>query len=257
MPDQRPAELAAQLRALADQVAALDTSAGGDTPAPGGARYPADVANLRPWKLTLPISSGGKVVEIRQPQLATYTDKYFGLTDAGDGIRFRCWHGGATTSGSSNPRSELREMNADGSDERQWSWKSGKHTIELAGQVNRLTKVKPHVVVLQIHGKDDDVTVARVEGNKLYLTKGDDTHAYVVDDNFQLGKRYTIKFEVATGKCSFWYNGVKLPYTVSSSDAASYFKAGCYAQTNPKSAPSESPDEWAEVVLYSVAVTHS
>jgi hypothetical protein len=249
-----PADLAAQLRVLADQVAQLG---GGDQPG-RPVLYPADVLNLRPWKLTLPVAKGGKVVEVRQPELAAYiNDRYFGLTDDKTGVRFCVWHGGATTSGSANPRSELREMTADGSDERAWSWKSGHHTMEIVGQVNRLTKVKPHTVIGQIHGKSDDLTVWRVEGSKLYATKGNDPHAHLVDGNFQLGQPYTIKFDVTGGKCSYYYNGTKLPFTLSSSDTASYFKAGAYLNSNPTTAPTESPDEYTEVVINRVTVTHS
>jgi len=199
----------------------------------------------------------GKVVEIRQPQLASYSDLFFGLTDDKTGVRFRAWHGGDTTQNSRNPRSELREMNADGSDEYNWSFKSGRHSMEVVGQVNRLTRVKPHVVIAQIHGADDDLTVFRVEGAKLYLTKGDDTHAYLLDPNFQLGKRYTLRFDVVDGKCSYTYNGVKPSFTVSSSDTSAYFKTGNYLQSNPTTAPSESTSEYSEVVVYSVTVTHS
>jgi hypothetical protein len=73
--------------------------------------------------------------------------------------------------------------------------------MEVRGKVNRLTKFKPHVVIGQIHGGSDDVTVWRVEGKKLFITKGDDSHARKVTDDFELGAEYTIKFEVADGRC--------------------------------------------------------
>lgn len=253
MPD-AAADLAAQLRVLADQVAQLG---GGDQPGPP-VLYPADVLNLRPWKLTLPVAKDGQVVEVRQPELAAYiNDRYFGLTDDKTGVRFCVWHGGATTSGSANPRSELREMTADGSDEASWSFKSGHHTMEIVGQVNRLTKVRPYVVLGQIHTASDDLTVLRLEASKLYITKGDDPHAYLVDDHFQLGTPYKFKFDVSGGKCSYWYNGDKLPYTLSSSSSKNYWKAGAYLQSNPTSAPTESTDEYTEVVITRLTVTHS
>jgi hypothetical protein len=71
--------------------------------------------------------------------------------------------------------------------------------MTVEGQVNRLTKVRPHVVIGQIHGASDDVTVFRVEGDKLWITDGDNAHGYLLDSAFALGKRYSIGFDVDGG----------------------------------------------------------
>ena len=121
-----------------------------------GARFPADVIDLRSWKVTLPVRDGGKLLEVAQPELATYAhDSFFTVNAGKDGVRFRVFHGGATTGNSKNPRTELREMRADGS-RAEWSMATGSHRMEIRGRVNRLTEVKPHVVIGQIHGGSDD-----------------------------------------------------------------------------------------------------
>jgi hypothetical protein len=196
-------------------------------------------------------------MEIEQPTLATYDSKYFLLTDDHTGAVFRVWHGGATTSGSKNPRSELREQTLDGLAHAAWSCVSGRHRLVVEGQVNRLTKVRPHLVIGQIHSATDDVTVFRVEADKLWITNGDNPHGYLLDPAFATGKRYKIGFDVSGGVVSFLYNDKVVPYTVNSSSTSNYFKCGAYLQSNPTSAPSESTDEFAEVVITSVAVTHS
>jgi hypothetical protein len=226
------------------------------TPNPS-AKYPADVLNLTAWKVTLPKTKDGKVVEIFQPALATYSDEFFSLNAARTGIKFKVFHGGGTTSNSSNPRSELREMLPDGSNEFEWSTKTGTSSMEIRGKVNRLTKVKPHVVIAQIHDGDDDLSVFRVEGDSLYITDGDNTHAYLVSNHFELNTEYTIKFEVSGGKVSYYYNGQKVPFTLSTSDTSVYFKAGNYLQSNPKTAPSESPSEYSEVEILDLKVSHA
>ena len=222
-----------------------------------GARFPADVIDLKSWKVTLPVRAGGKLLEVAQPELATYAhDSFFTVNAGKDGIRFRVFHGGATTGNSKNPRTELREMRADGS-RAEWSIATGSHRMEIRGRVNRLTEVKPHVVIGQIHGGSDDVTVWRVEGKSLYLTKGDDSHAHKVTDNFVLGAEYTIRFEAANGKVRYRYNGDLLPFTLSSSASTCYFKAGNYLQSHPGSAPDESTSEFSEVEILALKVTHS
>ena len=227
------------------------TSAGGD------ARFPADVIDLKSWKVTLPIREGDKVLEIKQPKLATFRhDSFFTVNSGGNGIRFRVFHGGGTTANSKNPRCELREMRSNGG-EAKWSIADGTHSMEVRGRVNRLTKVKPHVVIGQIHGGSDDVTVWRVEGKKLFITKGDDSHAHMVTDDFELGAEYTIKFEASNGKVRYRFNGQIVPFTLSSSASTCYFKAGNYLQSNPESAPSESTSQFSEVEILALEVTHS
>ena len=234
------------------------TPAPGPTPAPApGVRYPADIFGKN-WYLTLPVPrADGLATEIHQPALATYTSKYCELTPDRTGIVFRVWHGGATTKGSKNPRSELREEINDGAGHAAWSSTDGRHRMVVEGQVNRLTKVRPYVVIAQIHDAADDVTVFRVENSQLWITAGNTPHGYLLDPNFALGRRYQIGFDVSGGVISYLYNGKVVPYTLSAATTGAYFKAGNYLQSNPTTAPTESTDEYAEVVIYSVAVTHS
>ncbi len=231
-------------------------SGGAITPPPPstGVHYPADIFGPK-WYLTLPTGTQGSPDTVKMPALATYTSKFCELAPTG-GVAFRVWHGGVTTKGSPNPRSELRECNPDGSLAK-WSAAKGRHSMTIEGQINRLTKVRPHVVVAQIHGAADDVTVARVEGDKLWLTDGDNAHAYLLDAAFMLGKRYSIGIDVTGGVISYRYNGAPVPFTLKSTDAGCYYKTGAYLQSNPKSAPNESPSEYTEVVIFHVDVAHA
>jgi hypothetical protein len=69
---------------------------------------PGQIFNLTSWKLQLPVAdANGKVVEVLQPELATYNSSWF-FTDQNSAVFFAP-ENGAHTSGSSFPRSELRE----------------------------------------------------------------------------------------------------------------------------------------------------
>jgi hypothetical protein len=247
---------------LAARVAVIETKLGiKPPPKPETANFPADIFGKN-WYLTIPVKDPGDgwAQEIEQPTLSQYSSRYCELTPAGTepvGAVLRVWHGGATTSGSKNPRTELREQVKDGLGHASWSSTSGRHRMVVAGRVNRLTKVRPHLVIGQIHSATDDVTVFRVEGNKLWITKGDEPHGYLLDPNFQLGRRYEIGFDVSGGVVSYIYNGQLVPYTLKAATKGNYFKAGAYLQSNPTSAPGESTEEYAEVVIYSAVVTHT
>jgi hypothetical protein len=227
-------------------------------PPPGpGAKYPIDLFGKN-WYLTTPVPrADGLATEIHQPELATYTSKYFELTDDGTAAVFRAWHGGATTKGSKNTRSELREETGDGAGHAAWSSNSGRHRMVVKGRVNRLTKVRPHVVIAQIHDAADDVTVFRVEGSNLWVTAGDNPHGYLLDANFALGRDYEIGFDVSDGVVSYLYSGRVVPWTLTAKTEGNYFKTGNYLQSNPTNAPGESTSEYSEVLIYSAVVTHS
>ena len=106
------------------------------------ANVPGDVLDLGRRKLTLPVKGeGDKVKEISVPAVKTFKDaKFFFLTAEKNGVVFRTFHGGFTTPGSKNPRTELREMAGNGTEKAAWKGGSGTHTMSLTGQVNRLTR---------------------------------------------------------------------------------------------------------------------
>ena len=128
---------------------------------------PAAVLDLTPWKLTLPFNTErkGNPDEVLQPELATFQDPTcFFTSAAGDAIVFRAACGGLGTENSSYPRSELREMQADGKDEISWSTDDSLiHLMEAELAITRIPEVKPHVVCAQIHDDEDDVIMIRLE----------------------------------------------------------------------------------------------
>ncbi|QFU88347.1 polysaccharide lyase family 7 protein [Amycolatopsis sp. YIM 10] len=217
--------------------------------------YPADVLNLENWYIGLPIGQDEKPTNVEQPELATYAiDPWFTTTPDCEAVQFRAAVNGVTTSGSSYPRSELREMK--GSSKASWSSTSGTHTMTIDQAITAQPKEKPDVVAGQIHDADDDVSVFRLEGNKLYVTKGDTSDHKLVDGNYQLGTRFQAKFEVSGGKIKAYYNGV-LQTTISDSFTGGYFKAGAYTQANCEKSSPCSSGNYGEVKIYGLDVTHA
>jgi hypothetical protein len=216
---------------------------------------PAGVLELTNWKLTLPTGSEGKPAEVKQPELADYAkDPYFVVE--GKGVRFRAPVDGVTTSGSSYPRSELREMTDNGQEKADWSSTSGTHTLIVDEAVTRLPAEKPHLVTAQIHDADDDVSVFRLEGTKLYLTDGDTPHHKLITSTYALGTRFQAKFVVGDGKIKAYYNGV-LVSTISKDFSGGYFKAGAYTQANCDNSSPCSATNYGETVIYSLTVQHT
>jgi hypothetical protein len=222
--------------------------------------YPSQTLKLANWKVTLPVDdpdqSGTQPLEITQPKLAGYRlDPWFIGTTTCDGVRFRNAVNGAHTTNSSYSRSELREMTDGGAANASWSSTSGTHTMVIDEAITHLPNTKAHVVAGQIHDADDDVIVFRLEGTKLYLTKGDDTHAKLITDSYTLGTRFQAKFVVGDGRVEAYYNGA-LQTTLFKNFSDAYFKAGVYTQANCDNSTPCDDTNYGEVVIYGLSVSH-
>ncbi len=237
--------------------------------------YPMDLIGSKNWKLTLPIDDGKEIKISSSPSLKTYADEWFYLNEAANGVVFKVRTDGETTSGSNNPRSELREMKNDGKDNASWSSTSGNHSMIIEQSVDILPiGDKPVVVAGQIHDSDDDVTVFRIESNKyggntgdgnlnsIWITDGDTTHGYLVTNSYALGHKFSIGFKVSNGKINYVYNGADLPYVKNKTFSGAYFKAGAYNQSGDNCTKlTDGPDagecDFAQVTIYGLQVCHN
>lgn len=227
------------------------------TPPSGSCRYPADRLNLTNWEETLPTGPSENPDDVYQPELRTFSvDPWFKVNSACTGVQFRSPVNGVTTSGSSYPRSELREMKNNGQDKAAWSSGSGTHTMVVSQAIMKLPNTKPHLVAGQIHDGDDDTQVFRLEGSSLWLTNGDEAHYKLITSNYQLGTRFEAKFVVSSNTIRAYYNGA-LQSTLSKSFSGAYFKAGAYTQANCSNSSPCSSSNYGEVHVYSLSVSHT
>lgn len=220
-------------------------------------QLPAQILNLANWKIQLPLGQAESPTEIKQPALATYTIDPWFVTNPGGGVRFRAPVNGVTTSGSDYPRSELREM-TNGTTNAAWSSSIGTHTMTIDQAITAVPATKKHVVAGQIHDGSNDVIVIRLEDTKLFINIGG-TQGPILDANYTLGKRFTVKFEVSGNQSKIYYNGSTTPaHTLMKTYSNAYFKAGAYTQSNctTETAGPCSADNYGEVVIYNVSVTH-
>lgn len=219
--------------------------------------YPSQILDLTNWKQTLPAGSSKKPIEIKQASLATYVNSpYFFPNSACDGVVFRAPVNGVTTSGSGYPRSELREMTDNGKSLANWSTVSGIHSMFIDQAITAVPKAKKHVVAGQIHDADDDVVVIRLEYPKLFVDINGKTGP-VLDPDYKLGKRFTVKFVASGGQIKIYYNGGAAPvHTMAKKSSGNYFKAGAYTQSNCSKEKSCDDGNFGEVVIHKLSVQH-
>ena len=245
----------------------VSTPATATTPVPGvpgappvpAAEHPALLLDLTEWKVQLPVNAAGDMtgrhLEIPQPRLRTYASAPY-FTVRGDGVQFRAPVNGVTTSGSRYPRSELREMANGGMSMASWSTESGTHTMVVEQAITAVPAVKKHVVAGQIHDGSDDVLTIRLEYPRLFVDHNG-VDGPVLTGSYVLGTRFTVKIEAGDGQIKVYYNGSETPAdTFPKSGSSNYFKAGAYTQSNCTREARCNTDNYGEVVIYRLEVTH-
>ena len=188
--------------------------------------------DLSLWKVTLPIGRPDEIYPIGGHESAPWFANH-----GSAGVTFRAHCEGATTSGSSYPRCELREMEPDGS-RAAWSNDGERHVMRGRLAITHVPEIKPHVVCAQIHDAVDDVVMVRLEGRHLFVESpyADDV---TLAQDYQLGTFFDLSISASPSGIEVTYNGrsVTLPGLVRS---GCYFKAGCYTQASSR-VPADSP----------------
>lgn len=218
---------------------------------------PAQILDLANWKITLPVGPKEDPDQHFAPELTQGKEwsPFYWADETDQSVVFRAPVNGVTTSGSSYPRSELREMT--GSFEAKWGGNDGSvHTMLVELAFTALPVGKPQVVGAQIHGAADDFATLRLEGTKLWTTLGDGKFG-LLDENYKLGMKLQFAFVVSNGHCLMYLNGAKVADLDSRKLTGAYFKTGCYTQarTGQANVPGVSSN-YGEVRVYQLKVTH-
>jgi hypothetical protein len=227
--------------------------------------------DLSNWKITLPVDANGgfsgNAMEVKN--LSTYQSSKYFYTAADGAMTFVAPVEGATTSGSSYSRSELREMN--GTANAAWNLKTGgfmSATLEVDAAPNR-DGMGGRIIVGQIHGQDDELVRLYWENGKLYFandqagSNNSETKFYFVNASGQqpsvsLDERfsYTINAKGDTLEVTVFadgqvYKSVSTINSVWQSDTF-YFKAGAYLGANETNGTG-----YGQTSFYALSVNHN
>lgn len=218
--------------------------------------------DLSVWELQLPIGSPGSPTTIPSSQLegaSGYSNPTYFWTDKNDGsMTFWDPEAGVTTPNSNYARSELREMNANGS-AADWAI-AGTHRLSASLRIVSVTK---SVCVGQVHlGTGGSSTKPLLElyyapsgaitlGTENSPDGGQTLHSI---GNVALGTRWNYVIAISSGQINLTVNGTTTSYPIPSSFNAyhQYFKAGDYNQSS-----SSSTTNGAKVKFYALTVFHS
>ena len=253
----------------------------GTTNPPSGDSPAAVLGGLKNWKLngysgTLKLgdSNNGLTYVDNTPNLATFSNPDWFYTD-GTWTYFKAHTGNPTSSGSGNPRSELRELTANGSDNIYWNGTTSKeHRMIWKVKVDHLPQ-SGKVCFGQIHDrtdKFDDVIRVQCQGDP-FQNSGEITlriNGYVTEvlegggksvGTIQIGQElyYELTYQNSVVKLYELNSSgsrVKTIFTSKKAEAKeNYFKAGCYLQS-VKGKKSQGTNDFGLVGIKELKVFH-
>ncbi|WP_378173366.1 polysaccharide lyase family 7 protein [Aquimarina sp. SS2-1] len=272
-------------------VVALDNS--GNTSSPrtisatpegntSGDTNPSDILfNLDQWKITFPLDGNGKDSTNDSKSGNNCNDRNRNASDSeiemgdligriptpyaeyfyveGDEVVFKAHCGGATTGGSSYPRSELRQM--PGGNDNYWSMQDYQY-LDVRVRATHLPVEKPEVSMVQIHGPGNEPLRIEYRSDEqgLHVVQNDDIEV----DNvlpYSLGEQLRVTVTVQNGRVYCRIENESRPSLDAwtddwrSADSTGYFKVGCYTQStmfledckSGEGYNNESPDAYGEV----------
>jgi len=211
------------------------------------APLPGQVLDLTAWKISLPTTPDP--TQVTMPELADYSDSSFRVVSA---VQFTAPVGGGVQDGAKYPRSELREMNSDGT-AAAWSTTVGHHVMELVQRITHLPTVKSELVAGQIHDANEYVVLIRLSSAELRAEYNGETIG-TLDDNYVLNTVFSMRVEAGDGFIDVFYNGERKAHQADTRDGC-YFKAGCYTQSNGSTG--DSPDDYGQVEILDLTLGHT
>lgn len=242
-----------------------DPGDGGGTTTPGALLRIGPGAGLNHFKVQVSPEGAPDVVEHKQDEIAAgyAEDPVFTLNADETAVQFSVRMDGATTSGSIYPRSELRELNPDGSNIA-FDPFTGDHYMTGRSRITHLPPAKPEVVVAQLHNGDADRIAIRtqvISGQTMLVVRVNGsavTPRLAVP--YILGTEFQWKIQVTDGVAHVFYEDMTTPVITSSAlvptsgGATWYFKAGAYAQSNETT---DAPNETCAVELRDLEHWHT
>ncbi|TFW20968.1 polysaccharide lyase family 7 protein [Duganella callida] len=219
--------------------------------------------DLNIWQLQLPVGSPGSPETKSPSQLeGGYSSSYF-YTDTDGAMTFWCPETGVTTPNSDHPRSELREMNANGS-AANWSL-SGTHVMNATVKV---VKVPSSTAIGQIHigsALQSGLPASTKPLLELYYRSSGDIVLGIENSpsggqtphtltNIPLNTTFTYQIKATSSTITVSINGVPYSFAMPAgfTGYGEYFKAGNYIQSN-----GSDPNVGALVKFYALSVSHN
>lgn len=221
--------------------------------------------NLNHYKIQTAFTGDSDITERSQSQIgAGYSNSpEYCMTADRTAVQMRVNLNAPTTSGSSNPRTEYREMDSNGTSTNGWSPANGIGR-QSTFRVTHAPANNQSVCCMQIHDESDDVLqilTAKVSG-VLKIGYKKNGGSFVAIDNYTIGNWVTVRWMyTSSSNISIWYHtGIDPVFSGAATTTISSVShsGNCYAKigTYPQSTSSESSSDYASAEFKKLGMYH-
>jgi hypothetical protein len=207
------------------------------------------------WKLQYGLPNASGIKEVSPAGLATFElVPYFAATVDG-WVQVRVPVNAGTTSGSSYPRCELREMTASGG-QAAWDSKTANRWYEYEISVTHLPLKKPQMCVLQLHDDSDDLLEVIYQksssGGWEFTQRVNGSSSGQPTISHTLGRPCVLALGIVKGVPTVYRDGVAIMSTTKMPQSSkTYAKLLNYLQSNTKT---DKVGEYGEIMARNVRV---
>jgi hypothetical protein len=170
---------------------------------------------------------------------------------------------GRTSTNTAHPRSELRELLANGTTKAAWDGRTGIHYVRARYRINDVSANRPWVCFTQIHGSEispetSDLVRVQTEGNTGTTTglsivcrrsppAGGSEIVTTLRTGYDVGDWFTCELGMYDGRLKIFLDGVAVLDVANMGQIGNYFKTGCYMQDNVEKG--STANDFAEVEI--------
>ena len=178
---------------------------------------------------------------------------YFYLDTNGDVVFKQYVENGRTSENTKYSRTELRELQPNGTSKAAWNSGSGTFSDEAISKIDHVPSEKPWVVFFQVHDADSDFFRVQTEDGAIVCRRsppGSDEIRTVLATSYTPGAWIPWKWQFDSGRLRIWLNGEVVLDVTGMSKTGCYAKLGCYNQVNNRSdGGSASTGEYCQVTI--------
>ncbi|HEX2551021.1 MAG TPA: heparin lyase I family protein [Nocardioidaceae bacterium] len=178
---------------------------------------------------------------------------YFYLDSNGDCVFKQYVENGRTSTNTKYSRTELRELQPNGTDKAAWNSGSGTFSDEAISKIDHVPSAKPWVVFFQVHDADSDFFRVQTEDGAIVCRRtppGGSEIRTVLRSSYTAGAWIAWKWQFDSGRLRIWLDGTVVLDVTGMSKTGCYAKLGCYNQVNNRSDGGSAPTgEYCQVTV--------
>lgn len=178
---------------------------------------------------------------------------YFYLDSNGDVVFKQLVENGRTSTNTKYSRTELRELQPNGTSKAAWNSGSGTYSDEAISKIDHVPSAKPWVVFFQVHDASSDFFRVQTENGAIVCRRsppGSDEIRTVLRSSYTTGAWIKWKWQFDSGRLRIWLDDVVVLDVTGMSKTGCYAKLGCYNQVNNRPDGGSAPTgEYCQVTI--------